>query len=298
MRRLLRSYWDIACVAVILAGLGAFALADNFLRDDGTFQPITGSTQSITNGNGLTLTPSPCVGSCTIGITAPVSTANGGTGVVSPSAHTIPVNEGSSAQGNTGTGTTGQCLASQGANADPAYKSGCRVLLATLTASASATIDDQTACASANCITSTYNDYELVFENILPANNNTTCEIRVHSQSGGAGFKAATYLSTAVFGSTSGVSASAANFTTFIPCSQTTNVANSGAGVSGHIRIYNPSASSNPVQWEGRFVNINSTMQVNGVGGAWNTNAAIDGFQVLFSAGNITSGSVKIYGLL
>jgi len=34
------------------------------------------------------------------------------------------------------------------------------------------------------------------------------------------------------------------------------------------------------------------------VGGFWNNTAAIDGFQILFSSGNITSGTVKIYGLL
>ena len=30
---------------------------------------------------------------------------------------------------------------------------------------------------------------------------------------------------------------------------------------------------------------------------AWNNTAAIDGFQVLFSSGNITSGVVKMYGI-
>jgi len=31
--------------------------------------------------------------------------------------------------------------------------------------------------------------------------------------------------------------------------------------------------------------------------GYWNANGAVDGFQVLFSSGSITSGTIKIYGI-
>lgn len=278
--------------AVFLASISALALADNFLRDDGTFQPITSSSQSVTATAPITVTPTPCVGSCTIALTVPLTVPQGGTGNVTATAHSLPINEGTGAQANTGTGTTGQCLVSQGSGADPVYKTGCMVFLATLTASNSATIDDQTACSGANCITSTYSDYDLVFENILPATNNTSCEIRVHSASGGAGFKTTGYLGEVVSGISGGTT------TTFIPCSQATNVPNTGSGVSGTIRIHNPGSAAQPSIWNGQFVNVTTTAQVNACGGIWNTAAAIDGFQVLFSAGNITSGTVRIYGIL
>lgn len=275
-------------VATVIGFIIALAFADNFLRDDGTFQPITSSSQSITNGNGLTLTPSPCVGACSIGITAPVSSPNGGTGVVSPTAHTIPVNEGASAQANTGTGTTGQCVGSGGASADPSYLGGCWRLLNTLTASASATLSDTSS------MTSTYSEYLLIFENLLPTNNNSTCEIQVHS---GGTFKNTTYLASVSFGALGGVS----NVTTYIPCSQATNVPNSGGGISGHIMAFNPSSSAQATMWGGLFFYIAATAQLNQVGGIWNSAAATDGFQIVPVAGaspTWASGSVKLYGRL
>ena len=33
------------------------------------------------------------------------------------------------------------------------------------------------------------------------------------------------------------------------------------------------------------------------IGGMWNNNAAVDGFQFLMSSGNITRGTIKIYGI-
>ena len=272
---------------LVLLFIEALAFADNFLRDDGTFQPITSSSQSITNGNGLTMTPSPCVGSCTIGITAPVSTANGGTGVVSPAAHTIPVNEGASAQANTGTGTTGQCLGSGGASADPPYAGGCWRLLNTLTASASATLSDTSS------MTSTYSEYLLVFENLLPTNNNSTCEIQVHS---GGAFKNTTYLASNNFGTVAPFTS-----TTFIPCSQSANVPNTGPGISGSVMAFNPSSSAQATLWSGQLVYITSAAQINQVGGIWNSAAATDGFQIVPVAGaspTWASGSVKLYGRL
>lgn len=277
--------------AIFLASVSALALADNFLRDDGTFQPITGSTQSITNGGGLTLSPTPCVGACTIAITAPVSAANGGTGVVSPTAHTIPINEGSSAQANSGTGTTGQCIGSGGGSADPSYLGGCWRLLNTLTASTSSTLSDTTS------ITSTYNEYVLVFDNLLPTNNNTTCEIQVHS---GGVFKSTTYLGTINW---SGGIGGSENTTTYIPCSQTTTTQNTASlgGISGFIMLHNPSATSQGAMWNGQFTYIATTAQVTKTGGIWNSAAAVDGFQIVPVAGATptwASGTVKVYGRL
>ena len=57
-------------------------------------------------------------------VTLPVSVPNGGTGNATATAHSLPINEGTSAQANTGTGTAGQLLASGGAGADPAWQTG------------------------------------------------------------------------------------------------------------------------------------------------------------------------------
>ena len=158
-------------------------------------------------------------------------------------------------------------------------------MLATLTASNVATFSDTTH------ITSTYKDYEIVFENVPPATNAVNCEIQIH---GGGAFKATGYLASAVDNGTGG------NVTTYIPCSgaTVTTVPNNNGGVSGTLRMLSPSATAQPALVVGQFIYLGTTARVVQTGGAWNTAGAIDGFQVLFSSGNITSGTIKIYGLL
>jgi hypothetical protein len=51
----------------------------------------------------------------------PVPVTQGGTGNTTATAHSIPINEGTSAQVNTGAGTAGQVLTSGGAGADPSW---------------------------------------------------------------------------------------------------------------------------------------------------------------------------------
>jgi hypothetical protein len=250
----------------------------------------TGTVTSVAAGTGITASPSPIVGAGTISLTAPVTSALGGTGVVSPATHTIPINQGASAQVNTGTGTTGQALISQGASADPAFIGGSRVLLATLTASNSATLSDTTH------ITSTYNDYEIVFENIIPATNAVSCEIQIHS---GGTFQTTTYLANALQFTGGGVSSTAQ--TTFIPCGPSGGLGNNaGVGISGTFRIYNPSLTSGAKHVTGQFSLVNGSANEGVIiTGWWNGGVgSVDGFQVLMSSGNITSGTIKIYGML
>lgn len=276
--------------AIFFASIAAFAFADNFLRDDGTFQPVTSSSQSVTAGTGLAVSPTPCTGTCTIGLAVPVSVADGGTGNTTGAAHTLPVNEGTAPQGATATGSVGQCLGSGGASADPSFTGGCWVLLATLTANSSASLSDTTH------ITSAYADYEIVFENLLPTNNNTTCEIQVHS---GAAFQSTAYLASINF--VSGGIGTGTNLTTYIPCSQATNLQNTGSGLVGRIMVHNPSSSARAALWNGQFTYVSTTAQVNQVGGEWNSAAAVDGFQIIPVAGaspTWASGSVKVYGRL
>ncbi len=56
-------------------------------------------------------------GNITAGV---LGAAEGGKGVASPTAHTIPINEGASAEANTGTMAAGKILVGQGVTADPA----------------------------------------------------------------------------------------------------------------------------------------------------------------------------------
>lgn len=242
---------------------------------------IAGNAGAFTLTNGITNTVN------AIGLVIPVAPANGGTGAVSPTAHTVQIGEGTSAFASVGPGTTGQALVSNGA-ADPSFQSGGWVLLNTLTASTSATLSDTSS------LTATYSEYEIVFANIIPASNSTTFELQVHES---GTFPSTGYLSTGI-GNNSGGVALFDNPTTFIPLSHTSLVTNSTPGLNGWVRVATPSASS--------FHNFHGhTGYATGSGagvidfdGYLNTSAVIDGFQVLFSAGNITSGTVKIYGRL
>lgn len=256
--------------------------------------PFLGINQTWTGNNTFSTGTDNFTGTFQIGgvtVTLPISVPNGGTGNITATAHSLPINEGTSAQVNTGTGTTGQCLVSNGASADPGYIGGCRVLLATLTASSSATLSDTTH------ITSAYADYEIVLSNILPATNATICEINVHVS---GVFQTTGYVSVTV-GSAGGGTVNNTP-TTYIPCGTgTTSSSSGGTPISCTIKLYAAAGTTAPKNLIGTCIGANSSAGVNltTIGGSWNgSNAVVDGFQLQFSSGNIASGIVKIYGIL
>lgn len=241
---------------------------------------IAGNSGAFTLTGGITNTGN------AIQLSAPVSATLGGSGVASPAAHTLPVNEGASAQNNTGTGNTGQCVVSQGASADPVYVDGCRVKLATLTASNSPTLSDTTHISGA------YNDYEIVCDNIVPATNNSTFELQVHTA---GAFPVTGYMGNQwEFGSSAG----GAQTSAFIQVSPL--VQNTGGGYSGKIYGHNLSQAVSPKMWNGLGGHFNgSLINIELFSGEYHSaNTAIDGFQLFMGSGNITSGVCKLYGLL
>src|SRR5580698_8529631 len=152
----------------------------------------TGTVTSVSCGTGLSGGTFTTSGTCAI--SAPVAATLGGSGVVSPTAHTVPINEGASAQNNSGTGTVGQALVSNGASADPSYKSGGHLLLNTLTSGYSDTTS----------LTATYPEYEIDFENIIQSA--ASCQVGIQFQSGGS-FQTTGYLSQITNSTSSTVSA-------------------------------------------------------------------------------------------
>ncbi len=164
-----------------------------------------------------------------------------------------------------------------------------RFLLNTLIGANSVTLGDTTS------LTSTFKDYEIVFENIVSATTTVTLEFQVHS---GGTFQATSYINSG-FGtnSTTTILSNGAT-TTFIPLSATT-MSSGNPGLSGTIKIYGPVNVAAVQKWViGNTTTANANTIATVVGGAWNSGNAIDGFQILFSAGNITSGTIKVYGLL
>jgi hypothetical protein len=160
------------------------------------------------------------------------------------------------------------------------------VLLNTLTASSSATLSDTTS------FTSTYGSYELVFDSLIPATDSVTAQFQVHS---GGSFQSSNYVQRGYI--PNGTAIVSQGSTTFVGLSNTTSQSNSGPGISGRLRIYSPSTSALHAI-EGRVqYNFSGGAGPWTFGGYWNSSAVITGFQFLFSSGNITSGTIKVYGI-
>lgn len=216
--------------------------------------------------------------------------AVGTTAVTGGNAHGVLTNN-SGTLGNPSAGSVGQFLGSNGA-VEPSMQSGPWTLLATLTPSGTPnTLGDTTH------LTSTYNDYEIQFENIIPVTNNVTLSFQIHS---GGSFQSTSYISSSIcVGSGAGAFA---NPTTFVQLSEVTATQNTTAagGVSGVVHINNPSQTSMDKPVQGQTAHSNGTVfSVCNFAGAWTGGTgAVDGFQIFFSSGNITSGTVKIYGRL
>jgi len=165
-----------------------------------------------------------------------------------------------------------------------------RFLLNTLTAATSATLGDTTS------LTATFKDYEIVFENLIAGTNTVTLEFQVHS---GGAFQATGYANSCfgTNGTTTILNTSA--ITTYIPLTATTMINGGSGGLSGSIKIYGPVNGTTLNKFvAGNTIGLNAAVIATVVSGAWGSNNAIDGFQILFSSGNITSGTVKVYGLL
>lgn len=196
----------------------------------------------------------------------------------------------SSIAGNTGAFTlsTGITNSTNDIRLDDAYRT--KVLLNTLTPSSQATADDQSS------FTSTYNSYEIEFENVLPATNNVTLRFRVEV---GGSFQTANYTTYfSYFGSSATV---LGGETSALQISATNSTGNgSGLGVSGTVKLFNPAGTSNYKAMIAHFwtPSAASSSGLPGTSGGQygGGTGAITGIRFLFSSGNIASGTIRIYG--
>jgi hypothetical protein len=164
-----------------------------------------------------------------------------------------------------------------------------RILLYTEAASTSASI------GSTSVFSSVWKHYEIILENIVPATNAVDILFQVYHS---GAYQTGTYLASGVLIYASGATTLGA-VTNGIRLNNLSQTANSAPGMSGRIHL------SNPSQTASRKV-INAQVTYNGTvtpphtivaGGYQNTdNSAVTGCRIISSSGNITSGSIYVYG--
>jgi len=187
-------------------------------------------------------------------------------------------------------GTAGKALTTNGAGQDPTWENHGWVLLNTLTASNSTSLADTTS------FTATHNEYMLVMNNLLPASNLVDARLRVNS----GGVQTSSYISTCVMWRSGSSTTNSLNPTTFLGMGVSGEVRNTGVGVGGRVSVINPSGSSLKKQFSGTVWESSSTFTGTGTMSGWwdGSAAALTGFEFSFSSGNITSGTIKVYGRL
>lgn len=156
-------------------------------------------------------------------------------------------------------------------------------------------ISKQTASSSASLAwtaldTSTYDSFEVVFENILGATAGTNLYIQVGTSTG------PTWQTSSYGNYQSGLN-SAVECYNEISNTSVTN-ATSTPGFSGNITIGNLAGTSfsKPIRGYGTHVGLSGNSTMFNLAGVWNSTTAITSLRLIMSSGNITSGFALLYG--
>lgn len=288
---------------------------------------VTGTSNKIdvTNGDGISGDPTITVSATYVGqssittlgtITTGVWTgttiaiANGGTGQTAKTAAfdaLSPTTTKGDLIASDGTnnirvavGSGGKVLsANSGATAGVAWISTySRVILADFDFSSTVTYDSAV-------INSTYQWYEIELLNYIPATDDTSLWIRL-STDGGSTFKSAgTDYSYAIHRVSAAAGNDIENSTGAAQILLTDSTAAvkignaAGEGLSGTLKIYNPSVTTTKcfLSWALNYINSAGALTMQHGTGIYNTATAVDAFRLMSSSGNLSAGNIKIYGI-
>lgn len=258
----------------------------------------TGNVQTVSPGSAAL--PLVSGGSSALPSYAGLTVPGGGTGVVSATAY-APIVGGTTTTGalqsaGTGQSTSGNVYTSNGSSAAPSFQppsatSGGLVLLATVSASASASVE------FANNFSATYNDYLILYDNVVHATTNTIMEALV-GYGGTPTYSSSGYTAQQLNASSTTVGATAGP-TTYIGVSNNT-FGSASLGTAGSIEILGANNTSNFVVFNNRntyvsYSSSNIAAWLSNVG--WSTSGnAMTSIKFLISSGNITTGNFYLYG--
>lgn len=173
------------------------------------------------------------------------------------------------------------------------------VLLKTLTASSSSSLDFATRTDGSAIIQSDFDTYKIVVTNLFPATNGAALWMRVSTDGG------ATYISTtsydwsgfvSYYGGT-GLNGGATQAQIVLATDQINNTAK--PGFSGEYNFYDPANATSMKALSGQGFGMTSTSTPL----AWTTfgyytaATAVNAFQFKASSGNLASGYIRIYGI-
>lgn len=167
------------------------------------------------------------------------------------------------------------------------------VMIESKTASASATLDFTTG------INSTYDEYLVTFTAMLPATNGTYFMARF-SDDGGATFKAGAsdYTYDSLYILSDATTVASGGTTTKLYLSNTIGNTTADGGLSGEFRLFNPSSSTMKKLLTWLTNSFNTLLGVTIGGGRFiASNNAVNGIRFFMDSGNITSGTVTLYGV-
>lgn len=172
------------------------------------------------------------------------------------------------------------------------------VYIGTFTASSSASLNITSA------ISSDYDDYVFVLNNISPSSNGANLIMRTSTNNGSSfDSSASDYLySVHLNNAASGESTSNSTSATSVLCASSVSTGTDKLGVSGEIRIFNVNSTSRRKFITGQTSYIGSgggthLVSARIAGLRDGTESDIDAVQFLMSTGNISVGTIKIYGL-
>jgi hypothetical protein len=176
--------------------------------------------------------------------------------------------------------------------AAPSGGAGALVLLEQHTASASASLDFTTA------ISATYDEYLIEIVGLVPATNGVSLYMRM-STDGGATYDSSGIYDYTVFGRHRlGSSLTGSSTSTYIQMNQSGLPNTSTKPFSGHVQLFSPGSTALHKSMQGHAAYHNGTCaEVSEYVGQYLSTTAVNAFRFLMSAGNIASGTIRVYGI-